>query len=446
MKKSNFRKHRLFSRGRMFYSIYVSFIILMLMAIAVVLTVLLIYLKGYEGALPQYKAQEVFNDLFEPPDYDKLYELCGSSLSGLEEKDNFKKCLDSVIGDSKLTYRAVSSGLSEEKKYTVLAGEKEISSFSLKNTESGDKWELQGVDMTFSPGRSYKIRVLSGVTVTVNGKKLDETYVSKSSNIKTVGGGQSFSGFIIYDTRNLTFNPEIEAEDTNGNPVTLSYDENSSTYTENTLQNTGSISVKVIKGSILSLDGFKPDESFIKEDNIKSDSCAYMPEGVDGIKYSLYNLLWVGSQPNIVITNKYGHKADIVQDEKTGIYTEQIESDADGAAKWADYAVNAVQTYAKFMTRNASESALKSYFDTSSEIYKYIIKSDTWCNTGTHDCIFTGTTTKNFYMYDKNTFSVSVSFTQKIVKDSQTMLFPFNQTVYFCNLNGNYVIYQMVAN
>lgn len=353
------------SRGTViFYSIYTAVTLILLTAVAVVLIKLNTAMKNYETSLPKYKAEEVFTMLYSDKKFDSLYDKISDEISTFETKEQFVKYMSETVGDKQLSYREVSAGLGDKKRYAVKAGDTKISEFFLVRFDNIEKGE--------SPWM------------------LDSVICDPKKN-------------------------------------------------EN-------VSVKILDGSKLYLNGIEVDQSHIKESNITTDSCKHMPDGVNGITYNLYTVEDLMLKPDVKITDAHGNEKTPVYDEEGKMYVEEIPYSTPPTEIY-NRVEEAVQTYAKYMTLDSSLAKVKQYFDASSHTYTYIRTSDTWCYTPHIGFEFKDIELSEYYKYDENTFSARYKCNHHVYRTkTDTFLFPLDLTLYFKNIGGTFYCYDMVTN
>ncbi len=244
--------------GVIFYTLYFMFILAFFATTFFGLQWLHGWLSSYEAAQPTVKAQQVFDQLFSDPDWGALYDAAGVEDTAFEGRDQFVSYMESTVDPSLLTYKETSAGLSEDKKYLVeLDGEK-IAVFTLcsDNQNAGltdiVNWELSQVELYFQREGTYYIKNLDGHTVTVNGVTLDDSYTIQIATTVAAENylpmGVSVSGLktCTQQITGLMTLPTVTITDGQGNPMEVSYDEATRTFTEQTEANTISEEEKTV--------------------------------------------------------------------------------------------------------------------------------------------------------------------------------------------------------
>ena len=239
--------------GTIFYTLYFLFILLFFVGTFFVLQWLKGWLVDYEAAQPTFKSKEVFQQLFENPDWGALYDAAGAADSAYEGKDAYVAYMTEKVGSQELTMKSTSAGLGG-KKYNVLLGSEKVAAFTLVNRAGAETetlslnqtqlpdWQLDSVEVFFQRGNSYYIQNLSAHTVFVNGVQLGNDNIVQLTS--TVGAEKylpvGVTGFstCIQEVSGLMALPTVTVLDEKGNEMPVVYDEATRTFTEQTSANT----------------------------------------------------------------------------------------------------------------------------------------------------------------------------------------------------------------
>ena len=441
------------SGKKSFYIIYAIIVAIALAAIAV----LAVYLRGvlvrYEKGIPSYSVDDVFAEIFgsdtSEPDYYRIFEGSGVQLSPFETTNEFIRAYNDLVDGRKLSYREMSNGLSESRKFAVFAGDDKIGYFFIDPAENEKMYEIGDVNIKIEAAESVCVKTLSGNKILLNGMSVGEEYKRTTSAAALDGmlPDGSVVQSAVYRVNSLLQKPKISVSSADGETISLSYDENTRTYTDETLTRSGTLKIKTIASSSLLVAGKPVSEDYFTGEIEKTDSCNHVPEGVEGISYKYYSIKWIDAQPTFSATDRYGKEAVFDPADESGVYCEKINYNEAKLEEKRDYVIDAVTTYAKYMTNDATGTQLSSYFDRKSDLYYYITHADTWTNAKKHSCTIKDASAKDLYVYSDEIFSVSISFMQLI--DDQygsTEHFPFDQTVYFKKSGSKYVVYDLIAN
>ena len=230
--------------GVIFYTLYFMFILVFFVATFFGLQWLQGWLTDYQAAQPTTKSQEVFQQLFANPDWSALYDAAGVEGTPYEGKDQFVAYMENKVGDSQLTYKETSAGLSTDKKYFVFLGDEKIASFTLASQSSITDipdWELGGVELFFTRDETFYIKNTDGHTVYVNDVPLDDSHIiqiATTAAAERLPIGVTGVSTCTQEISDLMATPTVTIFDGSGNQMQVSYDEQTHTFTEQTEANT----------------------------------------------------------------------------------------------------------------------------------------------------------------------------------------------------------------
>ena len=248
--------------GVIFYTLYFMFILLFFVATYFGLGWLKNWLTDFEYAQPTVKAQQVFTEVFTNPNWGDLYDAAGAEDSPYEGKEEYVNYMEEKVGDSELTYTEISAGMDKsKKKFLVFLGDEKVASFTLvdknyvgsvnlqdmQSLEELEKvtnipnWTLGAVEVFFQREGSYRIVKMDGMTATVNGVALDESFTIQKATTKAENYlPEGATGFITetQEVTGLMELPDVMVTDKNGANVPVSYDELTRTFTAQTESNT----------------------------------------------------------------------------------------------------------------------------------------------------------------------------------------------------------------
>lgn len=198
------------------------------------------WLVRLEASQPDVRSQQVFEELFSDPDWEELYHMAGEEDTVYEGAEAYATYMDTLVGDSKLTYVETSAGLSGNKKYIVKADNTKVAEFTLKNLAPEDEeipdWTLDEVFVFYTRQESLTIFTIPGHTVYINGVALD-TEAHLIQTTETVAETHLPEGLHGYRDMTLYFDglliqPEVTILDADGNAMEVSYDPATNLYAE----------------------------------------------------------------------------------------------------------------------------------------------------------------------------------------------------------------------
>ena len=291
-------KHRKGPRlgGVIFYTLYFMFILVFFVATFFGLQWLQGWLADYQAAQPTTKSQEVFDQLFSHPDWGALYDAAGIEDTPYEGKEQFVSYMENKVGDSALTFKETSAGLSGDKKYLVLLGDEKIASFTLSGQTAAitdiPDWELGGVELFFDRSETFYIQNVDGHTVEVNGVPLDDSHViqiATTAAAERLPIGVTGTSTCTQEISDLMAVPTVTIFDKSGKSMEVSYDAETHTFTEQTEANTISDSEREA-----ALNAAKTNCLFMIEKASKADIAKYFDTSSD-VYSVIVNLgnLWV---------------------------------------------------------------------------------------------------------------------------------------------------------
>lgn len=222
-----------------FYSVFAGLIAVFAIGVGIGLHWLEDWLVQFEASQPTVKNGEVFAELFENPDWEKIYRLAGEKDTPYEDSAAYAAYMQQKVGDESLNYLETSAGLSGDKKYIVRLGTEKIATYTLTNTAPEDatlaQWELGTVEIFYTRSQSVTVEVLPGYTVYVNGVALDDSYTIRTT--QTVAEKYLPEGIHGYRTLvqyvdGFLMQPEVTARDAAGNAAELTYDAQAGLYTQ----------------------------------------------------------------------------------------------------------------------------------------------------------------------------------------------------------------------
>ena len=221
-----------------FYTIFLLFVAACLIGFFVGRNALTDWLVKFQASQPDVKSQEVFEELFTNPDWEKIYEMAGETDTAYEGSAAYAAYMEALVGDSQLTYVETSAGLTGNKKYLVKLGDKMIADFSLFNSAPDadiPEWALNDVNVFYKRNEDAFIFTVPGHTVYINGVALDDSFVVKTTSTVVEeylsDGLHGYRDQTLY-VSGLLVQPQVTIQDENGQPVEVEYDSELGLYRE----------------------------------------------------------------------------------------------------------------------------------------------------------------------------------------------------------------------
>ena len=222
-----------------FYSIYIAGILVFFMVLSALIVPLRDWLVRYEASQPNHKRDEVFTQIFENGDWERLYELAGVESTTFEGEADFVAYMEDLTASKELTCLETSAGLSGDKKFIVKLADQKIATFLLTGGGDSDleisEWELGTVEVFLPKEVSVTVQRLPGQTVYINGVALDDSYtIRRTTTLADSYLPEGERGFLLelQQVTGLWKEPVVEVRDGNGNAVTVTCDDETGIYTQ----------------------------------------------------------------------------------------------------------------------------------------------------------------------------------------------------------------------
>ncbi len=225
-----------------FYKIYFISLAVTVAVIAAACVVLRSLLREYEAAQPKYEAAAVFEEYFDPIDYDRLLGEAEYD-AGLASGQAVREYLAGEVGQEELSWSLGSSGSADEVNYMVKAGRTQIGTICL--TASGETkhgfptYALSRVELALNassiPGGVVTVTAPAGCVVALDGvpvtREPDSTFVREDA-LKFYPEGMTGLEYAVYELPDLTALPgEVTVTDPRGGVCEVRYDAQTNAYT-----------------------------------------------------------------------------------------------------------------------------------------------------------------------------------------------------------------------
>ncbi len=237
--KKEKKKKRIRVGTVIFYLFYLLLIGAFAMGMNYVLGELEDWLTLYEASQPQTKSQEIFDRLFSDPNWEEIYTLADLEDTKFESKEAYAAYMAEKIGDKELTFHKTSAGLSGGQKYIVKLDNEKLATFTIKNDVTSEleipHWELATVEAFYSRDKNITINTLGNRYIYLNGVLLDDSYIIRTTASvvdKYLPEGLHGPRTQTVYADNFLVVPEVTVVDGDGNPVDVTYDAATNTYTE----------------------------------------------------------------------------------------------------------------------------------------------------------------------------------------------------------------------
>ena len=227
----------IWKKTSLFYKVLLGIVLVLLLIFTYIRFGLLRpWLSRFEAAQPKHASQEVFQDLFSPADWGRVYDLAGLENTAYRGRDGFIQSMEELTRGQDLALVETSAGLSGDRRYIVKSGSESVAAFTLTNIgEKETDWQLDSVEMLLGQTGTVTVRTGAGCRVLVNGAELGED--SQVQRIQTAAEhylpqGVSGPRTTVWQTQVSTIRQaEVTVLDETGASLPLTYDANTNCFT-----------------------------------------------------------------------------------------------------------------------------------------------------------------------------------------------------------------------
>ncbi len=237
-RSQNIRRKQLFRGALRFYALLLGGILCVLILLWCLMNPLKTLLNQYEISRPQYVAEEIFDTLFQDPDWALLYDMAGIQPTEFEGRKEYVAYMEVKVGDAPLRYVEIPGGVTGEKRYSVRLKNEELATFTMLPVDDGvstfSRWAFGEVTVFFTRQESVTVNLMPGYTVYINGVPLDDRYTTlRVSTLAEEYLPEGLHGYryMQQQINGLLVQPEVIVLDEYNNPVGLTRDPATGIYT-----------------------------------------------------------------------------------------------------------------------------------------------------------------------------------------------------------------------
>lgn len=206
------------------------------------------------------------------------------------------------------------------------------------------------------------------------------------------------------------------------------------------LGQTGTVSVRAPEGWSVQVNGVLLGEDCVAQ-TVETAAERYLPEGVHGRRTVLWQTQTSAiRQAEVKVLDRDGRDAPVSYEDGCFVAgrSEEEPSEEVRAAL-----LGAARTYARFMIRESTSEQLRRYFDSESQIYDTIRKSEIWIkNTVGHS--FENEEIGEFYRYSPDLFSARVRMDLNVRRNNGTLKgYHMDSTFFFHQTAAGWRAYEM---
>lgn len=225
-------------RFSLFYKVLLAILLVLLLIFCYIRFGLLRpWLTRFEAAQPKHTSQQVFQNLFSPADWGRVYDEAHLEGTAYQGREAFIQSMEELTAGQELTLVETSAGLSGDRRYIVKAGGDSVAAFTLVNSgqEGETVWQLGGVEMLLGQTGTVTVRTAAGCRVLVNGVELGED--CQVQQIRTAAENYLPQGVqgprtTVWQTQASTIRQaEVTVLDETGASLPLAYDADSNCFT-----------------------------------------------------------------------------------------------------------------------------------------------------------------------------------------------------------------------
>lgn len=171
----------------------------------------------------------------------------------------------------------------------------------------------------------------------------------------------------------------------------------------------------------------------------------YLPEGVHGFRLEQQYIDGLLVQPEVTVKDADGNEVALTRDAETGMYKAQLPTPAEMTEDERALALGAAKADAEFSIRAISTTALRKYFDSSSQVYSDIVSTHPFLQSYRgYSFDDSKTEISQFYRYSDSLFSVNVKLQMNVIRSNGTIKqVPVDKTYFFTlQTSGKYLVTQ----
>lgn len=201
-----------------------------------------------------------------------------------------------------------------------------------------------------------------------------------------------------------------------------------------------SVTVERLPGCTVYINGVALDDSYTVR-TVSTLAENYLPEGVHGFRIEQQQVTGLLADPKVTIKDASGAELPLTRNPETGVYELTVTADA-ASTEEKELALNATKAYAEYMIGKSTLGNVQKHFDTSSQFYETIRRSELgWVQAGaSYD--FTEAVYSDYYRYSDTLFSIKVDMTLNQTRfDGSVKEYPLNNTMFFQKgSNGKWLV------
>lgn len=193
----------------------------------------------------------------------------------------------------------------------------------------------------------------------------------------------------------------------------------------------GSIRVQKMNGHTVRINGVALSEDYTIQIATTKAAEEYLPAGTTGVSTCIQELTGLLGTPEVTVFDEKGNQMEVVYDETKGMYIEQTEVNTI-PEDLKTRALDAVKAFSLFMIEEAYRDTVAKYFDSSTDTYNTIVKSEVMWMQDNNGYEFNNESVSDYYRYTEDLFSVKVAVSLDVTrKDGTVKNHPVETTLFF---------------
>lgn len=205
-------------------------------------------------------------------------------------------------------------------------------------------------------------------------------------------------------------------------------------------QRTKRVTVERFPGQTVLINGVALDDSYI----VRSTATLaeeYLPEGIHGFRLEQLQVTDLLVEPEVTLKNADGSTAELTLNEETGVYS-PVFAAMEPTEEEKALALTATKTYAEYMIGKTTLGAIQKLFDTKSQFYETIRRSELGWMQSYNSYAFTDPVYSDYYRYSDTLFSIKVDFALNLTRhDGSIKTHELNNTLFFQkNAQGKWLV------
>ncbi len=195
-------------------------------------------------------------------------------------------------------------------------------------------------------------------------------------------------------------------------------------------ERTESVTVQRFPGQTVYINGVALDDSYVIR-KVSTVAEKYLPDGIQGFQLEQLQVTGLMVPPVVAAKDSAGNVIQLTQDSETGIYSPAA-AVMEASTEEKALALNAVQTYAKYMIGQSGLWSIQQLYQTDSQFYQTLEKSELGWMQSYASYGFTDAQYSEYYRYSDSLFSIRIALDLQLTRhDGSVKTHDLNNTFFF---------------